>query len=195
MKKNSRPYLGSGNRMQNQNALAVRISEKENGDIRASLNFIIRFISLFVIFEICYITPYIYNHFFTHINTLFAASGSYVLNWFHYNTTHFLSSINSSQFSLSVQRGCDSLEALAIFVFGVMAFPASFKIKSLGLLLGSFTILLFNLIRIIHLFWTGVNHPDLFDLFHLEIWQFYFIAQSVILWLVWMRQAVVTKKP
>lgn len=154
------------------------------------LYFVLRFAVLFLLFEVCYFNDYCYNHIFLPVNNLFATIASKSLTLLGIPTKHTGDTIANATFSISVKQGCDSMEAMAIFICGVVAFPSKLRIKLYGLLIGCFTILFMNLIRLIHLFWIGLNHHDLFDLFHLEIWQGLFIILSIVLWLLWVVRAV-----
>lgn len=153
------------------------------------LLFILKFALLFILFEVCYFNEYLYQHVFFPVNNFFASATGKVLGWIGIPAQHQGDTISNAQFSMSVKQGCDSMEALAIFVCGVIAFPSNMSIKLKGLLIGSLIILTLNLVRLIHLFWVGINQRDLFDLFHLEIWQGFFIILSISLWIIWVIKA------
>ena len=154
------------------------------------LRFVVTFAILFLLFEACYFNETLYNHLFVPINKLFAFLAAKLLTLFGIAAVSQGESISNSSFSINVKQGCDSLEALAIFVCGVIAFPAHWRIKFNGLLIGTIIILGMNLLRIANLFWIGLYHHDLFDLFHLEIWQGFFIVLSIALWLIWVIKAI-----
>lgn len=91
----------------------------------------------------------------------------------------------SSEFSLQIRQGCDGYGAWALFVSTLLAFPASGSAKVLGLLVGTICICAMNLIRIMSLFWIGVNWADLFEIFHVDVWQPVFILVSLLLFMIW----------
>ena len=159
------------------------------------LYFVLRFAALFLLFEACYFNDYLFNHLFYPINKFFAFSTAKLLPVIGIHANSNAETIANNQFSITVKQGCDSLEALAIFICGVIAFPSKLNHKIYGLLIGSFVILFMNLIRLINLFWIGLYHRDLFDLFHLEIWQGFFILLSIALWLIWVLKAIKPSKP
>ncbi len=172
---------------------SISVTQASKPEVKKSkilLYFIIKFAVFFLLFEACYFNDYLYNHIFFPINKLFAFEASKVLSLIGIPATSSSESISNGVFSISVKQGCDSIEALAIFVCGVLAFPSAMKVKLLGLLYGSLIILCMNLIRLVHLFWIGLYHHDLFDLFHLEIWQGFFIILSIVLWILWVLKAV-----
>ena len=162
---------------------------------KALLKFVVSFAALFVAFEICYMNEYLYKHVFHHINTLFAHMTASSLNMIGIQAKNTSETISDPSFSMSVKQGCDSIEALGIFVFGVIAFPSKLSVKLYGLLIGSSIILTLNLVRLVHLFWVGLNQRELFDLFHLEIWQAFFIILSIVLWVLWVIRAVKPNNP
>ena len=164
-------------------------SKKPLPKSKVLLYFVLRFAVLFLVFEACYFNDYLFNHIFYPVNKFFAMATSKLLPLIGIHASYQAESISNKDFTISVKQGCDSIEALAIFIFGVLAFPSRWRIKLSGLLIGTFLILFMNLIRLIHLFWIGLNHRDLFDLFHLEIWQGYFILQSILLWIFWVWKA------
>lgn len=90
--------------------------------------------------------------------------------------------IYSPVFSISVARGCDGIEAMAIFVSALLVFPVSWRKKIKGAAIGILLLFLLNLFRIISLFMTGVYCRSLFDVMHVEIWQVVFIFAAVALW-------------
>lgn len=151
--------------------------------------FIAKFAFLFILFEACYFNNYLYQHVFFPVNNFFAFASNQVLGWIGIVAQHQGDTISNGEFSMSVKQGCDSMEALAIFICGVIAFPSGLSIKLKGLLIGSIIILTFNLVRLVHLFWVGIHQRDLFDLFHLEIWQGFFIILSISLWIIWVIRA------
>jgi exosortase H (IPTLxxWG-CTERM-specific) len=95
--------------------------------------------------------------------------------------------LGSRRFSVSIFNGCNGLEAILIFVSGVLAFPASWQKRLLGVAGGFVAIQLFNILRIVTLYYTGVYRPDWFSTAHVFIWQSLVILFAVVLWLLWLR--------
>ena len=93
----------------------------------------------------------------------------------------------TNAFAVSIERGCNGLEAVIILVSGVLAFPAKFKDKLAGLLVGFIAIQALNLVRIISLFYMGQYSKVWFDWFHLYLWQALIILDAVFVWLIWLR--------
>ena len=96
--------------------------------------------------------------------------------------------LSSNRFSVTIFNGCNGLEAILIFVSGVIAFPAPWRRKAIGVLLGFGAIQVFNVIRVVSLFYIGVFRPAWFAVSHVFVWQSLVIVFGVVLWLVWVRR-------
>jgi exosortase H (IPTLxxWG-CTERM-specific) len=117
-------------------------------------------------------------------------TASVVCNWFGQHTSASGSTISSSRFALGIAPSCDGSEALGLFVAAVLAFPAPFRRKIPGVLLGAVILAAVNLVRIVSLFLVGVYFPGAFDRMHLEVWQVIFIVSAIALWAGWIRWAI-----
>lgn len=95
-------------------------------------------------------------------------------------------SISSPMFSVNIIRGCDAVEAIALYVCAVLAFPLPFLKKLPGIIAGTLLLLILNLVRIVSLFLIGVYSPRLFGLIHLDVWQALFIFFAVLFWIFWL---------
>lgn len=93
--------------------------------------------------------------------------------------------IRSDRFAVNIRNGCNGVETMIIFVAAVLAFPAPWKARFIGLGLGILAIQLVNLIRVVALFLTGAYFPKLFDSSHTVIWQTVVILCGVLLWIFW----------
>ena len=97
--------------------------------------------------------------------------------------------IQSSAFAVDVKNGCNGIEAALLLVAAMLAFPASPKQRALGIAGGLAVIQGVNLFRIVSLFWLGVHHRNVFELFHAAVWQTALILLAVGIFLVWSRFA------
>lgn len=105
--------------------------------------------------------------------------------------------ISSPRFSVQIVRGCDAVEAIALYVCAVLAFPLPFIKKLPGMVAGTLLLLILNLVRIVSLFLIGAYSPKIFSLMHLDVWQALFIFFAVVFWILWLlwatRSQVVTQ--
>jgi exosortase H (IPTLxxWG-CTERM-specific) len=95
--------------------------------------------------------------------------------------------VSSPRFAVTIFNGCNGLITSLIFVSGVLAFPARWWAKALGVVGGLLAIQLINLVRIVSLFYIGVFFPELFNDAHTSIWQSIVIVAGVGLWIAWAR--------
>ncbi|RLE26205.1 MAG: exosortase H [Acidobacteria bacterium] len=93
--------------------------------------------------------------------------------------------LTSPRFAVTIYNGCNGLITSLIFISGVLAFPARWPAKILGVLGGLLAIQAINLVRIISLFYIGIYLPDLFNSSHIFIWQSIVILFGVGLWMLW----------
>ena len=90
-------------------------------------------------------------------------------------------------FGVRIERGCNGVEALIILFSAIFAFPAPFKNKLIGFVIGFFAIQLLNMVRIVSLFYLGQWNQVAFEWFHLYLWQALIIMDALVVWLVWLR--------
>ena len=94
-------------------------------------------------------------------------------------STYSGSLINLPSISLDVEFGCNGLEAVMIYTVAVLTFPATWKNRLIGFVVGFLVIQVLNLIRIVALAYAGVYHRDLFDLIHIYVAQGVMIAVAL----------------
>ncbi len=97
--------------------------------------------------------------------------------------------ITSPRFSVNIQRGCEASQVSAFFVFAVLAWPASVSLwrRVTGIALGTLLLVIFNLVRIVSLYCTGVYFPSAFEAMHVDVWPPVFMVLALFLWVMWMR--------
>ena len=98
-----------------------------------------------------------------------------------------LQSTTGSGFAISIERGCNGVEAVIILVSAMLAFPAPWRHKLVGIGLGFLAIQAVNLVRIISLFYLGQWNRTWFEWFHLYLWQALIVLDALVVFLVWLR--------
>ena len=114
-----------------------------------------------------------------------ARAGGATLDLLGQQTTMTGTIIRNDRFAVNIRNGCNGVEAMLIYFAAVLAFPASWRSRLLGVALGFVAIQLVNLVRVVALFLTGVYFPRLFDSSHTVIWQTVVILSGVLLWILW----------
>jgi len=94
----------------------------------------------------------------------------------------------TSSFGVSIEPGCNGVEAMIVLLAAIIAFPAPLLYKLKGLLAGFVAIQALNLARIISLFYLGLWNATLFEWAHLYIWQALIMLDVLIVWLIWVRR-------
>lgn len=102
--------------------------------------------------------------------------------------------LRSPRFAVTIYNGCNGLITSLIFVSGVLAFPARWSAKIIGVVGGLLAIQAINLVRIISLFYIGIFLPKLFNSSHIFIWQSLVILAGVALWVTWAHLFAVPPK-
>lgn len=93
--------------------------------------------------------------------------------------------VSSPRFAVTIFNGCNGLITSLIFISGVLAFPARWPAKLIGVFGGLAAIQFINLVRIVSLFYIGIFFPALFNDAHIFIWQSVVILAGVGLWIAW----------
>lgn len=102
--------------------------------------------------------------------------------------------IRGKRFAVNIRNGCNGVEAMLIFLAAVLAFPAPWRARLLGLVIGIVAIQAVNLIRVVALYLTGAYFPAWFDASHTVIWQTVVILFSVLLWILWANRLAVPRE-
>src|SRR5204862_5116727 len=93
----------------------------------------------------------------------------------------------SSNFAVSIEAGCNGVEATLVLLAAILAFPASWRRKALGLTAGVVAVQGLNVVRVISLFYIGQWNRDVFEWAHLYGWQALIMLDVLIVWLIWVR--------
>jgi exosortase H (IPTLxxWG-CTERM-specific) len=151
------------------------------------LKFLVIFSALLAGFYVFIAFSPFYNKKFAplHLHLIARVSG-YVLAVLGQEITVAGAFISSPRFLVQIVRGCDAVEAIALYVCAVLAFPLPFLKKLTGMIAGTLLLLILNLVRIVSLFLIGAYSPRIFDLMHIDVWQALFIFFAVLLWILWL---------
>ena len=96
--------------------------------------------------------------------------------------------IHSSGFGISVRNGCNGVEASMLLAAAVFAFPASWRHRVKGLLVGALAIQIVNLVRVVSLFWIGKYDPSMFFYVHVVMWPSFIILATTMYFFHWIQQ-------
>jgi exosortase H (IPTLxxWG-CTERM-specific) len=88
-------------------------------------------------------------------------------------------------FSVSIEPGCNGVEAMIVLLAAMMAVRAPLLYRITGLLAGFVAIQGLNLVRIISLYYLGLWDREIFEWAHLYVWQALIILDSLVVFLAW----------
>lgn len=92
-------------------------------------------------------------------------------------------------FGVSIEAGCNGIEACIVLFSAVLAFPSSWRHKLIGLALGFAAVQGLNVLRVISLFYLGQWNAQVFSFAHEYLWQALIMLDVLIVWLLWVRAA------
>ena len=114
-----------------------------------------------------------------------ALISSGILNLFGQHTVVIGTTVQSSVFGISVVTACTGIFITGLFLIAVVALPVRWTAKLIGAGIGIGGIFLVNIVRLVSLYFIGVNWPGFLDQAHQLIWQSLLIVIAVALWLLW----------
>ena len=77
--------------------------------------------------------------------------------------------------------------ALLGLAAGMLAFSAPWRLRLVGLLVGTIAVQGLNLVRVVSLFYLGQWNFQAFEFAHLYLWQALIMLDVLIVWLLWLR--------
>lgn len=90
-------------------------------------------------------------------------------------------------FAISIEPGCNGVEAAIVLIAAMLAFPAPWKHRVTGILAGLFAVQALNVVRVISLFYIGQWSVKAFEWAHLYMWQALIMLDVLIVWMIWIR--------
>ncbi len=151
--------------------------------------FLLGFTGLMLSFYIFYYSPLYESKIMGPLLSVQAKLSNGILNGLGFDTDTNEDIIAGPEFRVSIKNGCDGMEATALYICAILAFPfVSFRSKIKGLLYGVLTLSIINLFRIAGLYLAGVYWKDGFEFLHLHGGVIVFTLIAILLWLIWLAQ-------
>jgi exosortase H (IPTLxxWG-CTERM-specific) len=125
----------------------------------------------------------------TFVLTQFSAATLHALGFAVKSGAQMLATTDSS-FTVAIGNGCNGAWAHLIFLASVLAYPATWKEKLLGLAVGQPVLVVLNVVRVVSLFIIGVYAPAIFRAAHVYVWQFLIIGFAMLILFIWADQFV-----
>ena len=160
------------------------------------LRFILAFLGLMLLFYLFFYSPLYRNFLEKPFLSMQASISSFLLNLFGFATRAEGGIISGSTFSVNIKNGCDGLEAIAIFLSGIIIFPTSLRNKLPGIGWGLLALFVLNIIRIVGLYIAGLYvSKETFDLLHVQGGLIIYTMIGVLIWFVWMSWVMKKDQP
>mgnify|MGYP001178913483 CR=1 FL=1 len=90
-------------------------------------------------------------------------------------------------FAVSIEAGCNGVEATIVLVAGIVAFPASLRHKMISILVGFLFVQALNIVRIISLFYLGQWNYTVFEWFHLYLWPVLIMLDVLVVFAIYLQ--------
>ena len=90
-------------------------------------------------------------------------------------------------FAVSIEAGCNGVEATIVLIAAMLAFPATWPRKLAGVAIGIVAVQGLNVVRVISLFYLGQWSQEAFEFAHRYVWQALIMLDVLIIWLLWVR--------
>jgi exosortase/archaeosortase family protein len=97
--------------------------------------------------------------------------------------------------SLTVAKNCDAMDVTLLFVAAIVAFPAPWKRRVLGIAAGCAALTLVNVLRIASLYFVDLRWPSAFETIHAEVWPLAIVVLAASAFLAWSRWAQAAPAP
>ena len=154
------------------------------------LRFFLLFVVLLAVLFGLELTPWVQDWFVIPWTNALARISTWIVTLFDGNVVANgrVMSSNANGFAVSIEAGCNGVEATLVLLAAMLAFPAPWKHKVVGLVLGILAVQLLNILRVISLFYLGQWNYNMFEWAHLYVWQALIMLDVLIVWLIWVRR-------
>ena len=161
------------------------------------LRFFLLFVVLLAVMFGLELTPWAQDWLVLPWTSALASISTWIVTLFDGNVvaTGKVMSSNTNGFAVSIEAGCNGVEATLVLLAAMLAFPAPWKHKVVGLVLGILAVQLLNILRVISLFYLGQWNYDVFEWAHLYVWQALIMLDVLVVWLIWVRRVPRTGSP
>lgn len=153
----------------------------------------VRFLVLFLAIQAALfgleLTPFAQQWFVVPWTTALAHISTAIVTFFDPNVVAIGKVMRSTTngFAVSIEAGCNGVEATIVLVAAILAFPSPWRSKAIGLAAGIVAVQGLNILRVISLFYLGQWNFQVFEWAHLYVWQALIMLDVLIVWLVWVR--------
>lgn len=91
-------------------------------------------------------------------------------------------------FAIEMRDGCNAVNVTILLWSAILAFPAPWTTRILGLLAGSLILQLLNLVRFVSLFYLGQYNMAWFDFAHSYLWESLLVLDTMVVFWLWVNR-------
>jgi exosortase H (IPTLxxWG-CTERM-specific) len=91
--------------------------------------------------------------------------------------------------SLTVAKNCDAMDVTLLFAAAVVAFPAPWRRRLVGIAAGVAALTVVNVLRIASLYFVDLRWHSAFETIHAEVWPLAIVVLAASAFLAWSRWA------
>jgi exosortase H (IPTLxxWG-CTERM-specific) len=91
-----------------------------------------------------------------------------------------------SGFAIEMRDGCNAVNVMILLWSAMLAFPASLKMRALGIAAGTVIVQVANLVRFISLFYLGQYSRPWFDFAHAYLWESLLVLDTLVVFWMWV---------
>ena len=154
------------------------------------LRFFVTFLLLQALLFGLELTPWAQEHFVVPWTNTLARISTWLVTVFDPNVMAIGKIMRSTTngFAVSIEAGCNGVEATIVLLAAILAFPAPWRSKLIGLAVGIVAVQGLNVVRVISLFYVGQWDRQWFEWAHLYVWQALIMLDVLVVWLLWVRR-------
>lgn len=119
------------------------------------------------------------------LTTVVASAAAWTFKLAGQNAVAYGQTVSVNGTTLSIAVGCNGTEALALYLAAVLALPARWNRRLLGIAIGVIGIFIINHIRVVGLFLVAMLRPEFLPQAHHYAGQTFVIVLGMALWLFW----------
>lgn len=152
---------------------------------RAQVLFLVRFFVLLAAFYAVVTLEVVDRTVVTPFTHGVAIASAALLNVLGQHVQVIGTAIRNDAFAVQIANGCNGLEAVVFLCAAILSFPAPWRRRLAGMALTIVTIQAINLVRVVSLFLLGRYRPDIFEVFHLAVWQTIILGIAALMFYAW----------
>ena len=94
--------------------------------------------------------------------------------------------VTMSGFAVEIKNNCNAIYEVGLYAAAVWAYPASWRERLTGTLVGAAVLYVVNFLRILTLLTVGLMYRSWFEATHLYAWQAVFLLVVATCWIAWV---------